>query len=178
MVAQEAERYVALQRLTSRELLRTYAATLTILLERGIVRTRNAPAGDLAERLVADAYGGTLAPNSAKSHDVLTADGRRLQVKCRVLADPRAQVFSVFRSWDFDACVFVRFDPVTYNVLQGYELPVATVRAMARESAWVKGSRVAVRTPFHQIPGAVDVGAALQRALEHLPDSAPDDDRH
>ena len=48
----------------TRTLLRVYAATLTELVRRGVVRTRNAPAGDLAELLVARAYGGEMAPNS------------------------------------------------------------------------------------------------------------------
>lgn len=165
----------ALEERSTRDLLRMYAATLTILLERGVIRTRNAPAGDLAERLVADAYDGTLAANSNKSYDVLTSDGRKLQVKCRVLANGRAAMYSVFRSWDFDACVFVRFDPETYDVLEAYEVPSAEVQAIAKEVAWVKGSRVSVKAPFDQIPGTENVQARLQSALENLPDRLPAD---
>ncbi len=51
------------------------------------IRTLNAPTGDWAELLVATAYGGELAPNSKKSFDVVSPDGRRLQVKGRIL-DP------------------------------------------------------------------------------------------
>ena len=40
------------------------------LMERGVVRTLNAPQGDYAEALVAQAYGGSLAPKSKKSWDV------------------------------------------------------------------------------------------------------------
>ena len=77
-----------LRALDSRTLLRQYAETLTILMERGVVRSRNAPAGDLAETLVAQAYGGHLAPPSQKSWDVELPDGTTLQVKCRVI-DPQ-----------------------------------------------------------------------------------------
>jgi hypothetical protein len=55
------------------------------LLSRGIVRSANAPAGDYAELLVQRACGGALAPKSQKSWDVLTPNGRRLQVKARVI---------------------------------------------------------------------------------------------
>ncbi len=60
---------------------------------------RNAPAGDLAEHLVAvavavavaaaaaaAAYEGTLAGASEKSWDVLLPSGAKIQVKCRVIA--------------------------------------------------------------------------------------------
>lgn len=73
----------------TQELLRLYAQILTELLRRGVVRSRNAPAGDLAELLVARAYSGDLAPLSEKSWDV-DAGGRKLQVKSRVI-DPGQQ---------------------------------------------------------------------------------------
>lgn len=158
---------------SSRELLQLYAATLSILLERGVIRTRNAPAGDLAERLVADAYGAHLLPNSVKSYDVLTQDGQRIQVKCRVLESTKgSQTYSVFRSWEFDRCVFVRFDPVTYDVLDAVDVPVTSVKPIAKHVAWVKGDRVAVAAPLLSLPDARDVSQDLQAALERL-DSAP-----
>lgn len=162
---------------SSRELLQLYAATLSILLERGVIRTRNAPAGDLAERLVADAYGAHLLPNSVKSYDVLTQDGQRIQVKCRVLESTKgSQTYSVFRSWEFDRCVFVRFDPVTYDVLDAVDVPVTSVKPIAKHVAWVKGDRVAVAAPLLSLPDARDVSQDLQAALERL-DSAPDRNR-
>src|SRR6266511_1444897 len=80
---------------------------------RGVIRTGNAPAGDYAELLVQRATGGELAPNSQKSWDVLKSDGERLQIKARVVTDPRKRgerQLSVFRSWQFDAAVVVLFD--------------------------------------------------------------------
>jgi hypothetical protein len=55
---------------SSRDLLTTYAQILTLLVDRGVTRSRNAPVGDIAEFLVAKAYAGTLAPPSEKSWDV------------------------------------------------------------------------------------------------------------
>jgi hypothetical protein len=52
--------------LTNAELLELSGGALAELRARGVVRTANAPAGDLAERLVADAMGGELAPNARR----------------------------------------------------------------------------------------------------------------
>jgi hypothetical protein len=52
--------------LTVRELLRLSARIVTELISRDVVRSRNAPAGDLAEYLVAKAYHGQFAKASAE----------------------------------------------------------------------------------------------------------------
>ncbi len=158
-----------LERLSTGELLRLYANILTELVNRRVVRSRNAPAGDLAEYLVAIAYGGELAPPSAKSWDV-RAGNRRLQVKVRLVVTGRnaSQNFSIFRSWDFDACVFVLLDAHTYEVVRSVEVPVASVVQVARESAWVKGHRVGTRADLEGLPGAVDRTAEIRLALESL----------
>src|SRR4051812_25900664 len=97
--------------MSSRALLQTYARILTELVERGVTRSRNAPVGDIAEFLVRIAYDGELAPPSEKSWDVRGSDGRKIQVKCRlVVPDTKGtQQYSPFRSWDFDVCVFITF---------------------------------------------------------------------
>jgi hypothetical protein len=129
----------------TRTLLRVYAATLTELVRRGVVRTRNAPAGDLAELLVARAYAGELAPNSEKSWDVRADDGRLLQVKCRVVSErpSRGQLgLSPFRSFDFDAAVIVLLAEATYDVVQAVELPVGAVKESSRLVRHVNGHRL------------------------------------
>ena len=71
------------------ELLALSRAILAELRRRGVIRTGNAPAGDYAELLVRVATGGELAANSQKSWDVKTPDGERLQVKARVVTNPK-----------------------------------------------------------------------------------------
>ena len=159
-----------LRALDSRTLLRQYAETLTILMERGVVRSRNAPAGDLAETLVAQAYGGRLAPPSQKSWDVELPDGTTLQVKCRVI-DPqgrRSQVYSPFRSWDFDRCVFVLLDINSYDVMNGVEVPATSLRSVARRSEWVAGDRISLSTDLSSLEGAHDVLELLSAAMVAL----------
>jgi hypothetical protein len=149
-----------------RELLRLYSRVLTELIERGIVRSRNPPAGDLAESVVAKAYRGELAAPSEKSWDVHAADGVRLQVKCRVVerGSRRTQVYSPFRSWDFQACVFVTLDSVTYDIVQAVEVSVDQVKAIARKSSWVAGHRVTVSQIRGGVGGAIDVTERLREA--------------
>lgn len=155
---------------STRELLAAYVEILDELARRKVIRTRNAPAGDLAERVVATAYCGELAPNSAKSWDVRAADGRLLQVKSRVIGPDarRSQVFSPFRSFDFDACVFVVFDARDYSITNAIELPAESVRGLSHRSEWVAGNRVRVFADLLNAAGAVDVTVALQRSLDAL----------
>jgi hypothetical protein len=82
------------------ELFALYGSVMGELLRRHLVRTANAPAGDYAQYLVAKALGGELAPNSEKSWDVKTLEGKRVQVKGRVVANPPNQAQRHLRcSW-------------------------------------------------------------------------------
>jgi hypothetical protein len=158
-----------LQQLTGRQLLRLYSDILSELVSRGVIRSRNAPLGDLAEWLVVRAYNGQLAPPSAKSWDV-EAQGRRLQVKARLIAadDRRSHNYSVFRSYDFDACVFLILDAHSYEVVQAVELSRSSVETLARETVWVKGFRIGTKVRLLDVPGALDVSSRIQRALALL----------
>jgi hypothetical protein len=158
-----------LETLSTRGLLRLYADILTELLRRGVVRSRNAPAGDLGEYLVANALEGELAPPSEKSWDVRVGD-RRLQVKVRLIVsgDRRSHYYSPFRSWDFDTCVVLLLDAHSYEVTSAVEVPVAGVKTLARETAWVKGFRISTRVDLLNIAGAIDRTAELGQALEAL----------
>lgn len=158
-----------LETLSTKGLLRLYADTLTELLRRGVVRSRNAPAGDLGEYLVASAFDGELAPPSEKSWDVRVG-GRHLQVKVRLVAsgDRRSHYYSPFRSWDFDTCVFLLLDAHSYDVTSAVEVPVAGVQALARETTWVKGFRIGTRVDLRNVAGAIDRTAELRHAFETL----------
>lgn len=158
------------RRLDSLSLSKLFAlnrATLRELVRRGVVRTRNAPQGDYAELLVATAYGGELAPNSEKSWDVRTSDGRRLQVKARTVGDGRpigSKVTSPFRSWAFDAAVIVLLSDEDLSVVEAAEIPVKVVREVSQWRAHVNGS---VLTPTPQVLArGLDVTERLRAAAE------------
>lgn len=152
------------------ELLAQFAEVLGELYDRGIVRTRATPAADLAELLVARAFDGRTATGPGSGWHVWGADGRRLQVKCRVVqpAMRPSETYSPFRSWDFDACVFVLLDPATYDVRQAVELPVAAVEAISAPNEWTAGHRVQVGQDLLAAPGAVERTAELRAALREL----------
>jgi hypothetical protein len=167
--------HLAIEHMSTQQLLSTYAAILRELRRRGTIRTLNAPAGDLAEAVVAKAYGGVLAPNSEKSWDVRAADERLLQVKCRVIessATSKPVQFSVFRSWDFGAAVFVVLSADTYDVLGAYEVPAGSVRDATSTVNWVGGRRLTLSMArLAALPGAIDVTERIQSALLALDDA-------
>ena len=150
------------------DLLRLYGTILDELRLRDVVRSRNAPAGDVAEHLTRIVYGGELAPPSAKSWDVRAADGRLVQVKCRVIRPGQAGNYSFFRSYAFDVCVFIQLDSSSYAVASAVEVPVATVESRARASTHVNGSRLSLGGRLVELPGAVDRTAEFRQAFETL----------
>jgi hypothetical protein len=126
------------------ELLGLSRQILRELRERGVIRSSNAPAGDYAELLVQRATGGELAPNSQRSWDVLSADGQRLQVKARVMTDPKVageRQLSMFRSWEFDAAVIVLFDD-EFRVWRAARIPADELKARGRFVEHVRGFRI------------------------------------
>lgn len=92
-----------------------------------------------------NATDGKLAPNtSQKSWDVCTPAHERLQVKARVVTDPKVpgqRQLSVFRSWDFEAAVVVLFDD-EFRVWKAAHLPVEVVKAAGHWTEHVRGWRV------------------------------------
>ena len=165
-----------LRQLSSRELLALYSRIITELIARRVVRSRNAPAGDYAELLVAEHYRGELAPPSEKSFDVVVAGGRRLQVKARVVVegDRRSHSYSPFRSFDFDACVFLVFDSVDYSVREAREIPVEVVEAMATDVTWVSGKRVNVRQVLAATEHVLDLAEELRAAAQRVDEDGSD----
>ena len=128
------------------ELLSTYSNVLSELKNRGMVRTNNAPIGDLAEYCAAVVYDGLLAPNSEKSYDLIAADGGKVQVKVRLIrptTSPSA-VFSPVRSFDFDVCAFILIDSDAGSVVAAREWSAADVRAHGRHREHTNGTVVRV----------------------------------
>ncbi len=133
---------VDLSAVETSELFALYRRALAELRSRGVVRTENAPAGDYAEYLVASAFGGELAPNSEKSWDVRFQDGRRTQVKARVVSEPprRSQrQLSPFRSFNFDSVIIVLLADKDYRVWRAVEVPRIVAESAARYNRHVNG---------------------------------------
>lgn len=93
-------------------LLNQYEDALAELKRRKVIRTKNAPLGDLAEKCATYVYGGDLERNSNATFDLMTPNGKRVQIKSRRLSDtnPLSRRFSGMRSLEFDWCLFLLVD--------------------------------------------------------------------
>ncbi len=154
---------------TVSELLDRYTDVLTELRHRGLVRTNNAPIGDLAEHCAAIVYDGLLAPNSEKSYDLVAVDGRKVQVKVRVRrADTSSSAtFSVIRSFDFDVCLFLLIDG-DGDVVAAREWTVQEVRDAGRHKVHINGSVVRLRQVTSGSALGVDRLAEFRQAWREL----------
>lgn len=150
-------------------LLKTYRSVLGELRRRGIVRTANAPTGDLAELLVAKAFGGSLAPNSERSYDVAVPDGRLIQVKSRMLAGGlrRERQLSTIRTWGFTHLAVVFFD-VDYSVQRASLIPVDLARDASVEDRHVRGNRIMAFDVFLDQDGTEDITSLVRSAFDQL----------
>jgi hypothetical protein len=119
------------------DLLALNRQSLHELKRRGVVRTFNQPQGDIAERLVADAYDGELARPSEKSYDVQAGD-RRLQVKASV-STPQ---LSAVRSFDFTHLVVVVLSTDTMAPLEAREWTKDQALSMAKHDAHSNSYRI------------------------------------
>lgn len=123
--------------LSAKQLLQVESMVLDQLIQRGLVRTRNKPIGDLAEAAVSAAMGGTLAANSKASFD-FEVGAKRVQVKALQLSKGRAISkfqFSAFREpFGFDTCVFVVFDK-DCEIDLAIEVDVQQIKKLGRFSS-------------------------------------------
>ena len=120
--------------LTVRELIALSSSITDELKLRGHIRTATSTGGELMERVVADAYGGTLPPPGTKSWDVSLEDGRRIQVKARILPPGDFRHWA-FRDFSFDLAVVVHVDRLSLEVLWARELTRDEAQLLAKEHA-------------------------------------------
>lgn len=142
----DGEEETPLARLSVGELLGTYTSVLAELRTRHLIRTNNAPIGDLAEYCAAIVSDGLLAPNSEKSYDLTVVDGRKVQVKVRLVRPGAASgaVFSPIRSFDFDVCAFLVVDDETGGVVAARERTPDEVRGHGSFKKHTNGTVVTV----------------------------------
>jgi hypothetical protein len=108
---------------------------------------------------------------SVKSHDLVVADRRRVQVKARVTSEPpKADQLqtSPFRSWDFDLAAFVLFRDDDYAVRRAVLLPVDVVRTQSTYRSHVNGSVVMTRGALLDHEAAEDITDRLRAAAAEV----------
>jgi alpha-D-ribose 1-methylphosphonate 5-phosphate C-P lyase len=59
-------------------------------------------------------------------------------------------------------------DCYTYDVVRAVEIPVETVKTLAREIPWVSGHRVNVSQITGPVRGASDITGLIRRTLDDL----------
>lgn len=163
---------VALDSLSTSELLALQAATIAELRKRSVLRAGAAPAGDLAELLVHRALAGsTLADPAEKAFDVIDPTWGRVQVKSRTVSDPprpgQLQT-GTFRSDAFDHAVLVLLDEATYEVVRAVLLPVDAVRERWGRRDRVNGWALMMNGPTMRHAAAADITGELRVALSQL----------
>ena len=150
------------------QLLEAYAAILAELRRRRVVRTNNAPVGDYAEWLVAQAFNGELAGSTAsKSYDLTLPDRRRVQVKARLVSRPPARgqlQASVFRSFDFELAAFVLLHESDYAVERAVLVPCGVVQEVATRIEHVNGWRIMMTAAVMDHPESEDITAILRKS--------------
>lgn len=172
--AAELPRYEAqeggMQSLATAHLLSAYRGILRELKNRGVIRTTNAPTGDYAEFLIARLLGVELAPNSSKSWDVRAPDGKTLQVKSRVITNPRAlgeRQLSPFRSFAFDEVAIVLFDD-DYWLWRAVRIPVAVAQERSTFRSHVNGHVLFAKDQLLEDPQAIDITDELRAVAGEL----------
>ena len=143
------------------ELLRVHRWTLHELYRLGAVRTFNAPQGDWAETLVAEAYGGNLEKKSGKGYD-LVVDDISIQVKSRVITQKGSNKSSSIRNWDFEKLVAVILDTQDLSVIEAREFVGDKVKGKAHHQGYVSGDALALNPKLMR--GGTDITTQLRNA--------------
>lgn len=106
------------------------------LQRRAIVRSGNNPIADMAEHVMADYYGVALEPPNSKSYDLITRDGRKVQVKALRKTQRSRSTLSALRSTDFDLLAAVIFE-ADMRLDKAVLIPVEVVEEyMGWSSTW------------------------------------------
>lgn len=163
---------------TISQLLATHERALAELRARNVVRTNNGPWADYAELLVCRWSRGRIEEVSNKSFDVLSENGRRIQVKCRVLrtGSPGELELSTIRSFEFDELAIVLFRPGADHVIaRAVTVPVAVVQAKAKPRRHVNGHALHATTALFGEAGVIDLTDALRSVARALDDRTASD---
>lgn len=149
--------------LSTPELLTLHAETMTILRDRGVLRSANNPTGDLGEWLFCNAFGWQQAANSEKGYDAVDGAGTRYQIKARRLHQATtSRQLSAIRSLDgFDVLAAVLFD-ANYRVFRAALVPVEVVRLNSRFYAHTNSLRFMMQDRIWDQSGVLDVTERLR----------------
>jgi hypothetical protein len=152
-------------------LLRLYCDIVSELRRRGVIRSTNNPAADVAELLVTRALRLERAPKSTRGYDAFDRAGRRFEIKARRLTkESPSRELSVIRGLEkkhFTHLVGVLFTD-RFEVMRACLIPVDVVKQVARYSEHVNGWRLLLRDSVWGIADVKDLTKDLQSAFKQL----------
>lgn len=150
-----------------RELLELQLDIQQELRRRGTLTTNNKPLGEIAEKLVQQAFGYTLAANSQKAYDCLSQSGERIQVKARHNLDgkSRLQLSEVRSPEGFDKLAVLIFGP-RYEIEAALLVSAVVVRERASFSKHTNGHRFHFSADLIDQPGVVDIKDRINAAWQ------------
>lgn len=159
----------AIRSATVRELLIMHASIMSELRSRAIIRTSNAPLGDYAELLFANAFSWDLESNSSSGHDAIDISGIRYQVKARRLTsyNKSRQLSAIRRLPDttFDVLAAALFNE-DYTVRRAALIPHSVVVTLAKRREHTNSWLFLLHDRVWEIDGVRDVTQQLIRAAQ------------
>lgn len=154
-----------------RSLLRMHSSIGNELRARGICRTANNPAGDVAEHLFSVSFGWTLEGNSQAGYDAVCKDLGRIQIKCRrVTPDNPSRQAGDIRDLDgkkFDWLAGVVFNG-DWDIVLAMLIPHALVVKRAIPIAHSRSSRIYLREDWLSLEAVVDVTTKLRESWRQI----------
>lgn len=128
--------------LEDKRTLKQYSQIMRELRKRKIVRSRNNPVADYAEKIVADKLKFKLASKSCKGYDAVDQNDIRYQIKGRQLLELKSsRQLGVIRNLDgnyFDYLIAIIFDSEFY-VLEAWKIPRELIKNYARFNSHQNG---------------------------------------
>jgi hypothetical protein len=156
---------VDLSSLAVPELLTLHSRIAEELRARGITRSANSPAGDLAEYLFCKAFGWNQATNSVAHIDAIGQDGCRYQIKARRMTrHNKSRQLSALRNLDgghFDFLAGILFAE-DYRVFRAAIIPHAVVLARASFVERTNSHRFLLHDDVWDAPGVRDVTTEMR----------------
>lgn len=149
------------------KLLSLHAQITRELKQRGITRSVNNPAGDVAEHLFCKAFGWAQAANSVKGYDAKD-EQFRYQIKARRLhLDNKSRQLSALRNLgdkNFDYLAAVLFNP-DYTVYRAAIIPHSFILQHSRRSDHTNSHLFILRDSVWGDKGVKDVTSALSKVI-------------
>lgn len=123
--------------------------------------------GEIAERVVADHYGGKLLTASTASADVELEDGTLIQVKARIPRQGMTTSLSAIRSWGFDRLAVLLFND-SGSILFAGEMDSDAVMEHAAEVPHTNSWNVTTTDAFLSDPRMADLTDEYNSVLVRL----------